>query len=69
MNEVQLLKELGLGEQLQIAGWVLLASLLVRVWYQDHIQRLSQDIGRAAGPSTYSMFSGRGKRIFDTINA
>ena len=80
MEEIKLLKELGLDEHLHIAGYVLLFSFIVKTLYESHIQRLFSDIkiivARATGklsqalkPNLYEILPAKGKVAFDFIEA
>lgn len=80
MEEMKLLKELGLDEHLHIVGYVFLLSFIVKTLYESHVQKFISDItilfSRVAGkmsetfsPSLYEILPDKGKKFFDFIEA
>ena len=76
MDELSILKELELNSHIEIAGSILLFSFLVKVLYQDHIQKFLKDIRsylsnkkakQAEVPSIYEMLPPNIQRKFDYI--
>ncbi len=78
MNEISLLKEIGLSTHLDLVGYALVISFIVKVLYQDHMQRFLSDVftfiskisknkNSTKTPSLYEMLPKGGQRIFDYI--
>ena len=80
MEEIKLLKELGLDEHLHILGYVIIFSFIVKTLYKSHIQQLINDmrdvisslsgkISESLRPSLYDILPEKAKRAFDIIEA
>ena len=80
MEEIKLLKELGLDEHLRVAGYALLFSFIVKTLYESHIQQLFSDtkriferltgkISETFKPSLYEILPDKGQKVFDIIEA
>ena len=80
MDELNAFKELGLNKHLEIAGYVFLASFIIKMLYEAHVQQFITDIktliskltGRvseAFKPSLYELLPVHAKKMLDFTDA
>lgn len=80
MDEIKILKEIGLNKPIKIVGLILMISFIIKIFYQPHIQRFIHDIAelvrKISGhlsqflkPNLYEMLSTHWQKRFDIIDA